>query len=122
MSKSKRLIMVHAGGKAGFVPNALLTFTSGAKSGDYHQDMNHENFMKWVKKQLLPNLPPKNVLVVDNASYHNVQIEKNPTSNTKKCFEFTVNTGESDDEYGTYEKLLSDEQNFSAQTLSDEEV
>lgn len=42
--------------------------------------MNHTNFMKWVETQLLPNLPEKSVLVVDNASYHNVTVEKNITS------------------------------------------
>ena len=48
---------------------------AGAKTGDYHNDMNNENFMKWVNDQLLPNMPEKSVLVVDNASYHNVPIK-----------------------------------------------
>lgn len=56
----------------------------GTKSGDYHNDMNEENFTRWLKTKLLPNLPPRSVLVVDNASYHNVRIEKDPTSNTRK--------------------------------------
>lgn len=47
--------------------------------------MNYENFSAWVKNQLLPNLPTKSVLVIDNASYHNVCIDKHPTSaSTKK--------------------------------------
>lgn len=63
----------------------MLYFTvAGSKSGDYHQDMNHENFMRWVRTQLLPNLPPSSVLVVDNASYHNVKIEKTITSASLK--------------------------------------
>lgn len=57
----------------------------GSKSGDYHDDMNHTNFMKWVETQLLPNLPEKSVLVVDNASYHNVTVEKNITSASLKA-------------------------------------
>ncbi|KAJ8936083.1 hypothetical protein NQ314_012492 [Rhamnusium bicolor] len=55
-----------------------------AKSGDYHDDMNHANFSKWVETQLIPNLPERSVLVVDNASYHNVKAEKSPTSGSRK--------------------------------------
>uniref|UniRef100_A0A6P7H373 Uncharacterized protein LOC114346429 n=1 Tax=Diabrotica virgifera virgifera TaxID=50390 RepID=A0A6P7H373_DIAVI len=84
ISKGKRLIIVHAGEETGFVPNALLIFKSGSKSGDYHDDMNHLNFMKYVRSQLLPNLPKNSVLVVDNASYHNVTMEKNVTSGSRK--------------------------------------
>lgn len=46
--------------------------------------MNHNNFMKWVETQLIPNLPPQSVLVVDNASYHNVCAEENITSGSLK--------------------------------------
>jgi hypothetical protein len=59
VSKGRRLIMVHAGSEAGFVNNGLLLF----KSGDYHDDMNWGNFEKWVKTLLIPNLPPKSVLL-----------------------------------------------------------
>jgi hypothetical protein len=33
---------------------------------------------------LIPNLPPKSVLVVDNASYHNTKELRDPTMGTKK--------------------------------------
>lgn len=46
--------------------------------------MNHNNFMKWINRQLLPNLPPHCCLVIDNASYHNVAVVKDPTSATRK--------------------------------------
>lgn len=46
--------------------------------------MNHANFMKWVETQLLPNLPRNSVLVVDNASYHNVTVKPNVTSASLK--------------------------------------
>lgn len=63
----------------------LLTICiTGTKSGDYHNDMNHDNFMQWVKSKLLPNLPLNSVLIVDNASYHNVALNKDPTSATRK--------------------------------------
>lgn len=80
----ERYIIVHAGGEYGFVPNALLVFKSHSKSSDYHDDMNHENFIKWLKTQLIPNLPPNGLVVMDNAPYHSVQINKAPTQATRK--------------------------------------
>ena len=66
------------------MPNALLMFKSLQKTGDYHNDMNSENFIRWLKQYLIPNLEPNSVLVIDNASYHNIQKDKAPTSNTNK--------------------------------------
>ncbi|XP_021199802.3 uncharacterized protein LOC110383347 [Helicoverpa armigera] len=85
ISKGQRVVIVHAGSEAGFVPNALLLFKAGAKSGDYHDNMNFDNYTKWLRNQLIPNLPPNSVLVVDNASYHNKQYDPAPTSNAKKA-------------------------------------
>jgi predicted O-methyltransferase YrrM len=45
--------------------------------------MNHANYKKWLQK-LIPNLESKSVIVVDSASYHNVQVIRNPTSNARK--------------------------------------
>lgn len=84
ISKGQRIVIVHAGTETGFVPNALLTFKAGTKSGDYHDNMNYENYEKWLRTQLIPNIPPKSVLVVDNASYHNKQYDPAPSSNARK--------------------------------------
>ena len=46
--------------------------------------MNHANYMKWLQEKLIPNLEPKSVIVIDNASYHNVQLNRHPTSNARK--------------------------------------
>ncbi|XP_062502992.1 uncharacterized protein LOC134179964 [Corticium candelabrum] len=47
--------------------------------------MNTKHFMEWYQKQLLPHCPPKSVIVLDNAKYHNGVVEKVPTkSSTKK--------------------------------------
>jgi hypothetical protein len=84
VAKERRLIVVHAGGSKGFVKNGLLIFKLGLKSGDYHDDMNHKNNTKWLQEKLIPNLEPNSVVVIDNASYHNVTVEPNPNSNWKK--------------------------------------
>lgn len=84
VSKGQRLIIVNAGGENGFIPNAYLKFRSNTKSGDYHSEMNYTNYKQWLQEMLIPNLPPKSVLVIDNAPYHNVQIEKCPTMCARK--------------------------------------
>ena len=83
-SKGQRLIIVHAGTEKGFIPGAQLIFKSNQSTGDYHREMNDDNFMRWVTEKLKPNLPEKSVLIIDNASYHNVVREKCPTTSTKK--------------------------------------
>jgi hypothetical protein len=84
VSKENRLIIVHAGGEAGFVPDALLIYKSSARTGDYQGEMNSDIFIKWPREKLIPNLPPRSVLVLDNASYHTVQIWPAPISNSTK--------------------------------------
>ncbi|KAJ8957777.1 hypothetical protein NQ314_006489, partial [Rhamnusium bicolor] len=53
--------------------------------GEYHDEINSTNFKRWLESQLIPNLPPKSVLILDNASYHNVELNKAPTTATKKA-------------------------------------
>lgn len=83
-SKGERIIIIHAGGEKGFVPNALAMWKAGQSSGDYHEQMNRRNYEKWIKEKLLPNLESRSVLVIDNAPYHNIEIDKAPSSNSKK--------------------------------------
>lgn len=48
--------------------------------------MNGTIFETWVNEQLCPALPPHSVVVMDNASYHSVQVEgsKPPVQATRK--------------------------------------
>ncbi|XP_046960672.1 uncharacterized protein LOC124530527 [Vanessa cardui] len=83
-SKGPRWIIVHAGGAMGFIPNAQLIFRSQSQAADYHDDMNQTNFNKWLSEKLIPNLPPQSIVVMDNASYHTVQVNKAPTMSSTK--------------------------------------
>ena len=83
-SSSCHLIIVHAGGKNGFVNGAELIFKAKTKTGDYHGQMNAVNFEKWVTEKLLPNIPEKSVIVMDNAPYHSVQLNKPAAKSEKK--------------------------------------
>ena len=83
--KGERLIIVNAITRNGWIPGAQLIFKSTRKTGDYHGQMNHTLFTKWFIKQLLPNIPANSVIIMDNASYHNVLSEHSaPTATCKK--------------------------------------
>jgi hypothetical protein len=71
-------------GGMGFIPGALLIFKSKETSGDYHKEMISDNYMQWVQKKLILNLPHKYVFVIDSATYHDVLSGKCPTSSTRK--------------------------------------
>lgn len=73
--KGPRLIIVNAITKDGWVPNAKLVFQASLTTGDYHGQMDYGNFSKWFKEQLLPNIPPKSMIFMDNAKYHNLHVE-----------------------------------------------
>ncbi|XP_050512932.1 uncharacterized protein LOC126888619 [Diabrotica virgifera virgifera] len=70
-SRGKRIIILHAGSEQGFVRNALLLSAKNINesSADYHEDMTAHLFEKWFKEQLLPNISPNSVIVMDNMNY-----------------------------------------------------
>ena len=85
--KGERLIIMNAITKDGWVPNAETIFKSTKKTGDYHGQMNSELFAKWFEEKLIPNIPDKSLIVMDNASYHNLlssQSAPTPTCSKKK--------------------------------------
>lgn len=68
----------------GFLPNTNLIYKANTTQGDYHGQMNSNIFEKWAQEKLIPNLPEKAVIVIDNAPYHSVQVNKIPNSNSRK--------------------------------------
>jgi transposase len=50
-----------------------LVFLAKSKDGDYHQEMNSVVFLEWFENQLMPALKNPGLVVLDNASYHNVK-------------------------------------------------
>lgn len=80
-----RFIILHAGNENGFIPGAELIFASKSQSGDYHGEMNQENFLKWFQEQLMPSLTQPSAIVLDNAPYHNQLIKKIPNSSWNKA-------------------------------------
>jgi len=70
-----RFIIVNAITKDRWINDAQLVFEAKKRTGDYHGQMNWENFSKWFQSQLLPNIPPKSLVILDNAKYHNVMAD-----------------------------------------------
>ena len=70
--RGERLIIMNAITQDGWVPEAKVVFKSTRKTGDYHGQMNGDLFQKWFVEKLLPNIPKASLIVMDNASYHNI--------------------------------------------------
>ncbi len=83
--KGERLIIINAITKAGWIHGAKLVFKSTKKTGDYHGQMNIGLFLKWFTEKLLPNIPDRSLIVMDNAPYHNTLSEYSaPTVSSSK--------------------------------------
>jgi transposase len=74
--KGDRLIIVIAITRDGWVSNAKLVFKASRKTGDYHANMNWNNFSEWFYEKLLKNIPENSLIIMDNAAYHNVLAEE----------------------------------------------
>jgi len=105
--KVKRLIVLHIGSEDGFVDNGLLCFESKKNSRDHHDEINGETFCGWIEN-ILPRLKDNCVIVMDNASYHSVKLDKVPTASTKKAdiIQWLENKGEVVDSTMIIQELL----------------
>lgn len=83
--KGGRLILLHIGSaKTGFIPQCKLLYkNTRSTSVDYHSKMNSDIFREWFLK-MLNLLGEPSVIVMDNASYHSIELNKAPTTNSKK--------------------------------------
>jgi transposase len=59
-------------------------YKAGKAIGDYHGQMNSDNFEKWVNEKVIPNLATPSVIIMDNAPYHVKQVDKPPTKSFLK--------------------------------------
>ena len=72
------MIILNAITSNGWVCGAKVVFKSTKKTGDYHGQMNWGLFKKWFTEKLLPNIPKKSLIIMDNAPYHNTLSEHSP--------------------------------------------
>lgn len=75
-----RVIILQAGWVQGWIRNSsALVFREKKGGEDYHGEMNTQHSMDWFRNRLIVNRPPKSVIVLDNAKYHNAVVERVPT-------------------------------------------
>lgn len=82
-----RFTVLHAGCNSGFLNGCSLLLDSKIDHRDYHKSMNGEVFVKWISDQLIPALSTFNgkcVIIMDNAPYHSVVLNKSITLASKK--------------------------------------
>lgn len=68
-----KLFFFISGGENGFIEGADLLYKCKSSKGDYHDEMDNNNYTKWLSEKLIPNLPPNSIVVIDNAPYHSKQ-------------------------------------------------
>ena len=73
--KGEHLIIMNAITRNGWIPGAKNVFKSTRKTGDYHGQMNAQQFQKWFSEMLIPKIPPNSMIIMDNASYHKALTE-----------------------------------------------
>lgn len=56
--------------RVGFVEGARMLERSTRRLADYHRNWTGQSYLRWFTTQLLPNVPPRSLIVMDNARYH----------------------------------------------------
>ncbi|XP_043468229.1 uncharacterized protein LOC122502310 [Leptopilina heterotoma] len=81
-----RVIILHIGGKNGFVAGCSKCFIGKKGTDDYHGEMNAKHYEEWFR-HVLTVLPPKSVIVIDQAPYHTMLDPefRNPTAEWLKA-------------------------------------
>jgi hypothetical protein len=89
--EGKRFTILHAGCKDGFLNGCDYLLDAKNNDRDYHKTMTGEFLKSWVEHQLIPaldNMGEKFVVIMDNAPYHCMQVNKPPNMwSTKKIMQ-----------------------------------
>lgn len=81
-------MVIHAGGRDGFVPGAgkVWSTTGKPKPGDdYHDNMDGSLFKLWFTRDFLPNLNKPSIIVMDNAKYHSCEVSPKSSLWLSQC-------------------------------------
>ncbi|XP_075988802.1 uncharacterized protein LOC142984840 [Anticarsia gemmatalis] len=70
----KKCFIIHAGSEEGFLKGAEYFYTSD------RQEIASSDYLNYVKDVLIPNLPENCIIVIDNSSCHNFELNNAPTS------------------------------------------
>ena len=76
INKRTRFSIIHCGSINGFVTDAQLVLMD--------KEINAEIYEHYLRQTLLPKLPPKSIVVLDNSGPHSRRYNKTPNTSTNK--------------------------------------
>ena len=82
--KGRRWCFIHAMQQAGLLAGTLLAFEAKHGTGDYHAQFNWDRFQQWFTEQLLRNVPPRSLIILDRCPFHTVGRDAVVPSQMKK--------------------------------------
>jgi hypothetical protein len=84
VGKVSRLTVRHVGSAlTGFIPESKWVFRSQSTK-DYHEEMTAVTFKYWFLNRFINCLEEGSIIIMDNASYHSVTLNKVPNTSAKK--------------------------------------
>jgi hypothetical protein len=51
-------------------PGTQPVYKASSMNGNYHAQINYDNFSKWIVYQAIPNSSCSSVIIMDNVTYH----------------------------------------------------
>jgi hypothetical protein len=83
VGKGSRLIVCHVGSTLmGFVPETKWVFRSKSTK-DYHEEMMADTFKDWFFNRFINYFEEDSIIIMDNARYHSVTLNKVPYTSLK---------------------------------------
>jgi len=83
--KGRRWCFIHAMQENALIEGAFLAFEAKKGTGDYHGQFDWEVFQHWFNEQLLLNLPPRSLIILDRCPFHTVSRDAIVPSQMKKA-------------------------------------
>ena len=83
--KGRRWCFIHAMQENALIEGAFLAFEAKKGKGDYHGQFDWEVFQHWFNEQLLLNLQPCSLIILDRCPFHTVSRDAMVPSQMKKA-------------------------------------
>ena len=84
-SEGQRLIIIGFMCEDGIVKNTVKVFVGQKKAKDYHSVINGQHFEDYIREQVINELVPGSVVVMDKASYHSRLWNKDRDAEKSRC-------------------------------------
>ena len=82
--KGRRWCFIHAMQENALLAETFLAFEAKHSKGDYHAQFDWNIFQHWFTAQLLRNVPPRSLIILDRCPFHTVGRDAGVPSQMKK--------------------------------------